>query len=392
MRTVPMILIVRVVLVLGLGLGLGLAPGPASGMHVALAAPRPKPPAPAKPEAGTPNPGDSRDSRDARAPRDAKDQKEAERHFRSGVALFKETKYAEALAEFQRAYEIAPQPLVLYNIAGCHRELSHYAEAVAYYNRFLAEGKGKVKPARLATAQAELDEILGRIARVTVTVTPAMEDVALIIDGAPLDKPAMPLILPPGEHRLVVRAAGRRDAERSVRVASGDAVAVELVLSELPPTPPDKPPAVERVERVERVEPAVSAATSGRRVAIGAGFGTNLLRFSVRDSGAPSFGLGLALGARLELGVEVVLVAYAVVPSVRVRVAGDAMSLHVVGAVPIAFTDGPMTQTFAAGALGLGLRYRAMPGLAFRLESYASFAGKTHGTTIPTFLGGELWF
>src|ERR1700753_3087327 len=74
------------------------------------------------------------------------EQKEADRHFKSGVALFKEAKYAEALAEFERAYEIAPHPLVLYNIAGCHRELSHYAEAVTYYRRFLAEGKdGKDK-------------------------------------------------------------------------------------------------------------------------------------------------------------------------------------------------------------------------------------------------------
>jgi len=33
-----------------------------------------------------------------------------------------------------------------------------------------------------------------------------------------------------------------------------------------------------------------------------------------------------------------------------------------------------------------------IPRLAVRLESYLSFAGKTHGRTIPPFLGGELWF
>jgi hypothetical protein len=30
--------------------------------------------------------------------------------------------------------------------------------------------------------------------------------------------------------------------------------------------------------------------------------------------------------------------------------------------------------------------------LAFRLESMVSYAGKAHGTAVPTFLGGELWF
>jgi hypothetical protein len=353
------------------GLVAGLLVGPvaeiALGTPVALAAPRRKPPA-VKPEPKT------------------AEQKEADRHFKSGVALFKEAKYTEALAEFERAYEIAPHPLVLYNIAGCHRELSHYGEAVTYYGRFLADGKGQVPAARLTAAQTELDAILARVARVTVTTAPAADDVALILDGAPLDKPVMPLILPPGEHRLVARAKGWNDAERTLRVASGDEVTVELALAlvELPPTPPERP------QVIQSVAPVRSGPPARRRFRLGAGFGTNVLRAA--DSGAPSLGLGAAIGSRLELGVDAVLVAYAAVPSVRVRLAGDALSLHVVAAAPIAFTDGPMSTTFMAGAIGLDVRYRATPGLAFCLESYASFAGATHGTTVPTFLRGELWF
>jgi hypothetical protein len=346
------------VVVIGAGLGLAL------GAPAARAAP-PKPP---KPEVKTTA------------------QKEAERHFQSGVQLFKEAKYAEALAEFERAYEISPQPLVLYNIAGCHRELSQYSEAVAYYRRFLSEGKDKVKPARLAAAQAELDGILARIARVTVTVTPGVSGVSLILDGTPIDKPEMPLILPPGEHRLVARAEGRTETERSLRVASGDELAVELVLAERPPPPPERP----QVQGIERdvAEPDVSAGP--RHLAVSAGFGTNALRTG--DSGAPWLGLGYAIGSRVELGVDVMLVAFAAIPSVRVRVFGDAFSVHVVGAVPIAINDGPMTSPFAAGALGAGVRYRATPAVTFRLEALASYAGTAHGLTVPTFLGGELWF
>src|SRR5690242_18477106 len=110
------------------------------------------------------------------------DQKEADRHFKSGVALFKELKYAEALAEFERAYEIAPHPLVLYNIAACHRELSHYGEAVKFYERFLSEGEGKVPAGRLKEAKSELDGVLARIARVTVTIRGG-EGAKVILDG-----------------------------------------------------------------------------------------------------------------------------------------------------------------------------------------------------------------
>jgi hypothetical protein len=324
------------------------------------------------------------------APAIAGDQKEADRHFKSGVALFKESKFTEALAEFERAYEIAPHPLVLYNIAGCHRELSHYGEAVKYYKRFLDEGKGKVPAARLADAQKELDAILARIARITVTVTGA-DGAKISLDGnelgtLPLD---MPLIVPPGEHRLVASAPAHRDAERSVRVASGDAVKVELTLVELPPTEP----APHEVRRTNEPAPgvAVPAGTaSPKRFAVGAAFGTNLLR--VADTGAPSLGLSYAVHPRIELGLDGLVVAYAVMPSVRVRLAGEAVSVHAAVALPISFTDGTMSETFVAGAVGLGVRYRATPALAFRLESFAAFAGKDHGTTLPAFLGGELWF
>jgi hypothetical protein len=171
-----------------------------------------------------------------------------------------------------------------------------------------------------------------------------------------------------------------------VRVASGDEIALDLELAELPPPPP---PPVATIT-VEREAPVTTAAPPRRLFAVSAGVGMNLGR--VRDGGASSVGLGVALGSRLELGVDGVFTAYAAIPSVRVRVAGDALSLHLVGALPISFSNSPMTTTFVAGAGGLGLRVRpASSNLALRLEAFVSYAG-THGTTFPTFLGGELWF
>lgn len=331
------------------------------------------------------------------------EQQAADRHFKSGVARFKAGKFTEALAEFERAYEISPHPLVLYNIAGCHRELSRYREAVKFYTRFLAEGVGKVPTSRLSDAQTELDAIFALVARVTVTVAPP-DGAQLLVDGNPADPLPLdtPLILAPGEHRLVARAPGRGDAERSLRLASGDAVRVELFLPALAaePGPPSPGPVI-----AARPTPDGSVRAPGQppdrrgserfapgRFAVSAGFGTNALR--VAETGVPSVGLGLALGSRLELGVDATLVAYAVMPSVRVRLAGRGLSVHAIAAAPIAFTDGGEVETFVAGAIGLGLRLRlpAAPSLALRLESYASFAGDTHGTTVPTFLGGELWF
>lgn len=315
---------------------------------------------------------------DSSPPAPKEKQTDADRYFKSGVALYKENKFAEALAEFERAYEIQPHPLVLYNIAVCHRELSHYQDSVKFYKRFVTEGKGQVPAARLTAAQTELDDVLARIARLTVTVTP--DGATLSVDGAELGTLVeMPLILAPGEHRIVAHAEGRLDAVRVIRVASGDELTVELMTVEVPTSS-----AKIVNQAVVRVPPV------RKRFAIAAAFGTNLR--DAADTGAPSVGIAVALGSRFELGVDAVVIAYAVMPSLRVRLAGERLSMHAIGAVPIVVPGDDMAHTFLAGAIGLGLRYRATPLLAFRLETMASFAGGEHGTTVPTFLGGELWF
>ena len=96
-------------------------------------------------------------------------------------------------------------------------------------------------------------------------------------------------------------------------------------------------------------------------------------------------GLGVALGSRLELGVDATIVAYSVIPSLRVRLAGDAVALHAIAAAPISFNDGDEMETFGAVAAGLGLRFRipGLPGLAMRLETYAAYAGESEPPTSP---------
>jgi hypothetical protein len=258
---------------------------------------------------------------------------------------------------------------------------------VTYYRRFLADGAGKVPAARLSTAQTELDALLTLVGRVTVTITPATDGATLAVDDKPLNSSAMPLILAPGEHRLVARAPGRRDAEQTVQVSAGQVLTIELALGELHPAQPGNGGGV---EQVAPPPPSSLSSPSRRRLAVDAGFGMNLRRLG--NTGAPSIGLGAEIGSRFGVGIDLVLVAYAVVPSIRVRVAGDALSLHVIGAMPVAFPGDPMSGRFVAVAGGLGLRYRLTPRTAFRAESYVSLASKDQGTTIPTFLGGELWF
>jgi tetratricopeptide (TPR) repeat protein len=339
---------------------------------------------------------DGKGGKDGKNPKtDKQTREQANRHFKNGVGLFEETKYSEALAEFEAAYTLAPHPLVLYNLAGCHRALSQYDQAVTYYDRFLEAGPGHVKQELLDKARAELDEVLALVAMVVVTTNPVGATVSADgreLGATPLDTA---LVLGPGDHVIEAALDGYKTARRSLRMSAGDSVRLEIELklleeardsssatTSIAPAIPD--------EVVPTVTGVVEPAPTARTIGVSASFGTNAAQLG--DTGAPVVGVDYAVASRATIGVDVALVAFAAIPNVRYRLGGDALSFHVLAALPIAFTDGDESDTFVAVAGGAGVRYRATRRIALRVETWVSYAGSDRGTTVPTFAGAELWF
>lgn len=58
-----------------------------------------------------------------------------------GARLYKEGHFAEAAKEFEKAYQLAPTPALLFNIAQSYRFASDCAPAAAYYRKFVAAVK-----------------------------------------------------------------------------------------------------------------------------------------------------------------------------------------------------------------------------------------------------------
>src|SRR3954469_14619078 len=73
--------------------------------------------------------------------------KEAGKHFQRGVALYNEADYRAALVEFRRAYDIAPNAAVLYNIGQTYYQLQNYAAALTTLQHYLGEA-GPTAPHR----------------------------------------------------------------------------------------------------------------------------------------------------------------------------------------------------------------------------------------------------
>lgn len=54
-----------------------------------------------------------------------------------GYRLFENGQYETARAQFEKAYQIQPRPLLLFNIASTYRRENNHRTALAYYNKFL---------------------------------------------------------------------------------------------------------------------------------------------------------------------------------------------------------------------------------------------------------------
>lgn len=58
-------------------------------------------------------------------------------HFDEAEKLYAIGKFADALVEYQAAYEAAPLPDFLFNIAQCYRALERYGEAIFTFRKYL---------------------------------------------------------------------------------------------------------------------------------------------------------------------------------------------------------------------------------------------------------------
>jgi hypothetical protein len=159
--------------------------------------------------------------------------REAARHFQRGVALYGEADYRAALVEFKRAFALAPNPTVLYNVGETEYQLQDYAGALTTFERYLAEaGAGD---GHRSEVEANVEVLRARVGHLAVLIAPALPGVDLSVDDqavgkTPLDRP---LLVSIGRRKVVASMPGRPSVTRYVDVAADDTVSVTLQLAAL---------------------------------------------------------------------------------------------------------------------------------------------------------------
>ncbi len=159
----------------------------------------------------------------------AADTREAGKHFDRGVVLYGETDYPGALVEFKRAYALAPNASVLYNIGEAEFQLQDYAGALLTFTRYLAEapaGSG-----RRTEVEADLEVLRARVGHLNVVTLPPGAEV--LVDDQPAGKTPLEerLLVSVGHRKVTASLPGGPSSTRYVDVAAEDNVSVTLDLA-----------------------------------------------------------------------------------------------------------------------------------------------------------------
>jgi|HubBroStandDraft_4_1064222.scaffolds.fasta_scaffold74791_2 hypothetical protein len=192
---------------------------------------------------------------------------QASAHFARGVKLYEEDDFRAAVIEFNRAYELAPNWAVLYDLGQAHYQLREYPSALRSLEKYLEQGGDGIAADRRAQVEREIGELRGRVARVTAVSNVEGADVAL--DDAPLGKTPVrePVVVGEGRHRLTISKAGYVATTRLMDIAGGDQVTIRLDLT------PETPVPVLVRESPSYTPAIVSGAVGVAGIAVGTVFG-----------------------------------------------------------------------------------------------------------------------
>lgn len=97
----------------------------------------------------------------------AKKQKLFDAFKKAAYVLYEEQKYEDAIVQFEKAYEVIPDPKIWFNLGQCHRQLHHVEQALLYYEKFLdaLPGISDIPDAKKRSLETEVREWVSQLRR-----------------------------------------------------------------------------------------------------------------------------------------------------------------------------------------------------------------------------------
>jgi hypothetical protein len=156
---------------------------------------------------------------------------EASKRYNKGINLYEvESDYAGALIELQRAYDLAPNYQVLFNIGQAGRMAKDYVTSQRAFEAYLKYGGTNVPEDKRAVANKELAALKDLVGTVKIT-TNATSGMLLIDDVEIAQLPITdPIPVNLGSHRIVI-VSGAERVSKTITAAGGDQVTVDLQIN-----------------------------------------------------------------------------------------------------------------------------------------------------------------
>lgn len=156
----------------------------------------------------------------------------ARAHFVTGVAQARRGDWPNALASFSAAYRLAPEPAVLFNLAGAQYRCGKLLAANTNYRRLLASADDRLSRAERQAITQQIARIELRMPRLRIHIEGLRNDDRVLLDQARLypDELDRDMWVDPGTHQLrVIRARGQPEV-RTVVLAESELRTVALGL------------------------------------------------------------------------------------------------------------------------------------------------------------------
>jgi tetratricopeptide (TPR) repeat protein len=191
---------------------------------------------------------------------------EGRSHFARGVEYYKEEDYRNAMVEFKRAYELAPNYKLLYNLGQTGQELRDYAFALKSLEQYLAEGGKELTAERRAEVNEIVRKLKQRVAEVTIRTNSSGADVMVdetVVGRTPL---AGPVVVSAGNRKITL-TKGSVNASRSIEVAGGEHAELTLDLNssddQAHPAQREHAPSAPASARDQRASPGATRLSQG---------------------------------------------------------------------------------------------------------------------------------
>jgi tetratricopeptide (TPR) repeat protein len=203
------------------------------------------------------------------APARADDAVTAREHYQKGTSNYDLGRYADAIKEFEAAYEIKNDPALLYNLAQSHRLAGNSEQALHFYRTYLRYVPKAPNRAEIESRIAQLDQQVNQKNAPPSTPPSQTSPPAATTPSIGTEPGASPYPIPPEATPAMPPAAMPPSEPPPGMMPPGPATEPNTTMT----TPP--PPSADRVHHAQVLKKVgwISAAAGGGLFVIGALYG-----------------------------------------------------------------------------------------------------------------------